>query len=251
MLKSVRHSWHGSMRAREIGALFALFASAALVLLFGFIASEVAEGDTKPLDEAVLLAFRTPGNSGDLLGPPWFEEMIRDVTALGSYTFILILIAATVGYLLILQKYRLAAVVSAAELGGMLISNLLKTAFARPRPEIEHAARVFTPSFPSGHATLSAVTFLTLGALLTRTSPNPRVKLYFMGLAIVLTVIVGSSRVYLGVHYPSDVLAGWCIGSAWAALCWGVALWLQRTAPVTRANRETDTTMQRSDIRHI
>lgn len=153
---------------------------------------------------------------------------MRDITALGSYAFIIILVGACLGYLLLLRKYSLALTVTAAVLGGMLISNLLKYGFDRPRPDIQHAARVFTTSFPSGHATLSAVTFLTLGALLTRVNADRRAKLYFLSVAVFLTIIVGLSRVYLGVHYPSDVLAGWCVGSAWAVLCWTAAFWLQR-----------------------
>jgi undecaprenyl-diphosphatase len=79
-------------------------------------------------------------------------------------------------------------------------------------------ARVFTSSFPSGHATLAAVTYLTLGGLMASLHSSRRLKFYFIGLAIILTVAIGLSRVYLGVHYPTDVLAGWCIGAAWAAL---------------------------------
>lgn len=234
--KALRHLPLAKLGAREVGALIAVFVGAALILGFGLLASEVAEGDTKQFDMAVLMAFRTPGQPADLLGPPWVEEMVRDVTALGSYTFIIIVVAAAVGYLLLVRKYALALVVTVAELGGMLSSNLLKTAFDRPRPDIEHGARVFTASFPSGHATLSAVTFLTLGALLTRTNADERVKLYFISVAVFLTVLVGISRVYLGVHYPSDVLAGWCLGSAWAILCWVVALWLQRRGKVEPAH---------------
>lgn len=221
-----------TLGAREVGALIAVFVGAALVLGFGFLASEVVEGDTQQLDMSVIMAFRSPGNPSDLLGPLWVEEMVRDVTALGSYTFILIVVSASIGYLLLIKKHALAIVVTAAELGGIMLSNLLKTLFDRPRPDIEHAARVFTASFPSGHATLSAVTFLTLGALLTRTNADERVKIYFMSVAVFLTLIVGVSRVYLGVHYPSDVLAGWCIGSAWAVFCWAAALWLQRRGDV-------------------
>jgi len=220
--------------AHEIGAIVAVFAGAALLLLFGAIADEVVGGDTGQLDRAVLMAFRTPGHPLDPLGPEWFEEMVRDVTALGSYAFVIIIVAASLGYLLLMRKYGLALLLLAAEAGGMLISTLLKEAFDRPRPDLEHAARVFTASFPSGHATLSSVTFLTLGALLARVNADRKAKLYFMGIAIVLTVMVGLSRLYLGVHYPSDIVAGWCIGSAWAVLCWAGALWLQRRGDVER-----------------
>jgi undecaprenyl-diphosphatase len=113
-------------------------------------------------------------------------------------------------------------------LGGLAINNLLKLAFARPRPDfVTHAARVFTTSFPSGHATLSAITYLTIGALLARAYPSSTVSLYFMSLAIFLTVLIGISRIFLGVHYPTDVLGGWCLGAAWAIGCWMLMAWLQ------------------------
>ena len=219
----------------EVSALVALFLCAGLIWTFGAIAEEVVEGDTHKLDMAVLMALRTPGNHQDLIGPPWIEEMVRDLTALGSYAFIVIVVAAAVGYLLLIRKLGLGIFMVAAVVGGILISNLLKTAFDRPRPELHHAARIFTPSFPSGHAMLSAVTFLTLGALLTRVNADWRVKLYFLAVAVLLTIIVGVSRIYLGVHYPSDVIAGWCVGSAWALVCWAVALWLQSRGDVERA----------------
>lgn len=223
--------------SHEIGAVVAVFVAAGLMLLFGAIADEVVEGDTHRLDRAVLMSFRTAGNPADLVGPDWFEEMVRDVTALGSYAFVIVIVTAAIGYLLLMRKYGLALLLLAAEAGGMLFSTLLKELFDRPRPDLGHAARVFTASFPSGHATLSAVTFLTLGALLTRVVSERKSRLYFMGTAIVLTILVGLSRLYLGVHYPSDILAGWCIGSAWAVLCWGFALWLQRRGDVERPNR--------------
>ena len=218
--------------AHEVGAIVAVFVAAALLLLFGAIAEEVVEGETHRLDRAVLMWFRTATDPAELIGPEWFEEMGRDVTALGSYAFVIIIVTVATGYLLMIRKFGLALLLLAAEAGGMLISTLLKQLFDRPRPDLEHAARVFTASFPSGHATLSAVTFLTLGALLTRVTDDRKSKLYFMGTAIVLTIMVGLSRLYLGVHYPSDILAGWCVGSAWAVLCWGGALWLQRRGEV-------------------
>ncbi len=216
----------------ETGAIAAVIVAAALLLLFGALAEEVVEGDTHRLDRAVLMAFRTSGNPADLIGPDWFEEMVRDVTALGSYAFVIIIVTAATGYLLLMRKHGLALLLLAAEAGGMLFSTLLKELFDRPRPDIEHAAKVFTASFPSGHATLSAVTFLTLGALLTRVTTDRKSKIYFMATAIVLTVLVGLSRLYLGVHYPSDIIAGWCVGSAWAVLCWGAATWHQRRGEV-------------------
>lgn len=216
----------------RLGLLAVVGLCAALILAFGMVAEEVMEGDTHKLDRTMLLAFRTPGNAADLLGPAWLEEMVRDVTALGSYAFIIIVVVAALGYLLLVQRYAMSALVLAAVLGGIVISNVLKHGFDRPRPDLEHAAQVFSPSFPSGHATLSAVTFLTLGGLLTRANLDWRVKVYFLTVAILLTILVGMSRVYLGVHYPSDVLAGWCVGTAWALLCWAVTFYLQARGKV-------------------
>jgi undecaprenyl-diphosphatase len=230
---SQRLAFFARIGRREIGLIAGLFVVAALVLGFGVLAEEVLEGDTAAFDEAILLAFRTPGDTADPIGPAWLEEFGRDITALGSYAFLGFLFLATVGYLLLIRKRHLAVLVGASVLGGEILSNLLKIGFSRSRPElVAHAARVFSASFPSGHSMLSAVAFLTIGALLTRVHADPRVKAYFMTLAVLLTVAVGLSRVYLGVHYPTDVLAGWCLGAAWAALCWIVALWLQARGEV-------------------
>lgn len=221
---------------REIGLVAGLFIVAALILGFGLLADAVVEGGTAAFDRAILLAFRTPGDSADPIGPPWLEEAARDVTALGSIPFLGLLLVAVVCYLLLVGKRGLALLMGASVLGGEAIDTILKIGFRRPRPElVAHAARVFTASFPSGHAVLSAVTFLTIGALLTRGHADRRVKVYFIALAVLLTVTVGLSRVYLGVHYPTDVLAGWCLGAAWATLCWVAALWLQTRGQVEPA----------------
>ena len=128
-----------------------------------------------------------------------------------------------------------AALVGASIIGGLIISNVLKTVFDRARPDLATEVKVFSASFPSGHAMLSAVSFLTLGALLAQGSADRRVKAYIAVLAIILTVAVGTTRVYLGVHHATDVLAGWCVGSAWALLCWTVASYLQRRGSVEPA----------------
>jgi undecaprenyl-diphosphatase len=214
-------------RRREIGLILGFAIAAGLILGFGWLTEEVLEGDTAAFDRVVAAAMRSDGGA-DPIGPPWLEEFARDITALGSYAFLGILTFGVIGYFLLIQRRALAALVAAAVLGGVAISNVLKIVFDRERPDLPSSVRVFTASFPSGHATLSAISFLTLGALLAQTSPDPRVKAYFAILAIILTVAVGTSRVYLGVHFASDVLAGWCVGSAWALLCWMVASWLRR-----------------------
>jgi undecaprenyl-diphosphatase len=215
-------------RRREFRLILGFAIVAGLILGFGWLTEEVLEGDTAAFDRSVVIAMRSNGNLADPIGPDWLEEFARDVTALGSYAFLGFLSLGVVGYFLLTGRRARAVLVAAAVIGGVMISNLLKVVFDRERPDLPTSVKVFTASFPSGHAALSAITFLTLGALLAQTSPDPRVKAYFAVLAIILTVAVGTSRIYLGVHYASDVLAGWCIGGAWALLCWMIARWLRR-----------------------
>ena len=155
------------------------------------------------------------------IGPAWVQEAARDLTSLGSIIVLLIITLAVAGYLFLARKQAAAWLMLIGVFGGIALSDLLKFFFARPRPNIvSPAARVFTSSFPSGHAALSAITYLTIAALLARSQSSPRIGVYFIVLAALLTMLIGVSRVYLGVHYPTDVLGGWCIGAAWALGCW-------------------------------
>lgn len=220
---------------QEIWPLASVGLVAGGVLAFGLLAEEVGEGDTRAFDQAVLLALRNPADLSDPIGPGWVEEMARDITSLGSHVILTLISLAVIGYLLIVRKRRAAVLVCASIGGGMVLSAVLKTVFERSRPDlVPHAVQVYTASFPSGHAMLSAVTYLTLGALLMRVQPGHRVKAYLLSVAIIVTVLVGVSRVYLGVHWPTDVLAGWCVGATWAMLCWLVALWLQGRGKVEK-----------------
>ncbi len=210
------------------------FTSLALVVLglgvfvFIGIADEVVEGDTLRLDRWLLLALRASGDPGDPLGPAWVEEMFRDFTALGGIGVLSLLTLASVGYLWLQDLRRVAWFVLVAILGGLLLTLLLKSGFDRPRPDlVSHGSMVYTSSFPSGHSMLSAVVYLTGGALLAVVHNARRVRVYVIGCSVLATLLVGVSRVYLGVHWPSDVLAGWAAGAAWAAACWLAALWLQ------------------------
>jgi undecaprenyl-diphosphatase len=220
------------LRRPEGAILGGLLLVAGLVLGFVGLAELVTRGSTVAFDNAVLNAFRTAGDQTDPIGPAWVEEMARDVTALGSFAGLGLLFISVVLYLVFTGKRSAALLMSVSVLGGVAISTLLKMSYDRPRPELTQTARVFTASFPSGHAMLSAVTFLTLGALLTRVRGNHQLRVYFMTMAVLLTVLVGVSRIYLGVHYPTDVLAGWCVGSAWAGLCFLVMVWLQQRGGV-------------------
>jgi undecaprenyl-diphosphatase len=215
------------VRRREIALIVAFSIVAGLALGFGLLAEEVFEGDTAAFDRLILNALRSNGDLADPIGPAWVEEFARDITSLGSYAFLGLLVASLTGYLLLTGRRANAALVAIAVIGGMLISDLLKVLFDRARPDLPTTVKVFSASFPSGHATLSAITFLTLGALLGQTHPKGRMRAYFASIAILLTVAVGISRIYLGVHYASDVLAGWTVGGAWALLCWTVAQMLR------------------------
>jgi len=203
--------------------------------LWGFleIADEVVGGETFTIDRALLLAMRTPADPSDPLGPHWFEEIARDVTALGGVAVLTFLAFASGGFMWLDGKHRAAVFVVVSVLGGYFVSTVVKEVFSRPRPDlVPHGSYVMTSSFPSGHSMMSAATFLTLGALLASVQPNRRLKVYLLGLALLLSVLVGVSRVYLGVHWPSDVLGGWTLGAAWALLCWAVARWLQRRGEI-------------------
>lgn len=221
----------------EVGILGSVLALCASLWVFFRLADEVMEGDTHAFDQAVLLALRTPGRLDDPLGPFWLELTARDLTSLGGYPVLILMTLAAIGFLLIARKPAAAMLVLTSIGGGMLLSSALKHVFDRTRPDlVPHGVEVFTASFPSGHAMLSAVTYLTLGALLARVQPRRAVKAYLLAVAIALALLIGASRVYLGVHWPTDVLAGWCAGAAWAMLCWTLAAWLQ-----SRGRVESDT----------
>jgi undecaprenyl-diphosphatase len=217
---------------REMLLLAGLLLPAAGLAAFLSIASEVVEGDTQAFDRAILLALRVPGDPTQPIGPLWAETMVRDISALGGTTVVTLLTLVTAGYLLVSRRWRTALLVVASIGTGAILSSLLKLAFARPRPAfVAHIVEVTSPSFPSGHAMLSAITYLTLGALLASIERQPTRRGYCLGVAVLLTLMIGASRVYLGVHYPTDVLAGWSIGAAWAMAWLGIARLLRRARP--------------------
>ena len=191
------------------------------------ILDEVVEGETRSIDEAILLGFRVPGNPADPIGEPWFEEAMRDITALGSAPTLVIAVLAVVGFLMLSKAWRPAIFTLVASGGGLIVSSLLKYTVDRPRPDlVPHGNLIYTTSFPSGHSMMSAVVYLTLAALAARLIERRRLKGYALGVAMILTLLIGVSRIYLGVHWPSDVLAGWVAGAAWALGCWLIARWI-------------------------
>jgi undecaprenyl-diphosphatase len=222
----------------ERGMLLIMIVAAVLLFVFAVLADEVAEGDTRAFDERVLLALRAAGDPADPIGPRWFEEMMRDFTAIGGTGVLVLMVLAVAGFLTLTGKGHAALAIIVAVSGGTLLSQTMKWAYARPRPElVPHGAEVYTASFPSGHAMMSAIVYLTLGAMLARTQSSQAVKAYIISVAIFLTVLVGTSRVYLGVHWPTDVLAGWALGALWAIASWLAMLWLQARGQVEDESR--------------
>jgi undecaprenyl-diphosphatase len=212
----------------EITALAALFVVAAGIMTFVELAGDVSEADGGAFDQAVLLAVR-PGGSADGWGPPWLETAALDLTSLGGIS-VLGLFGLIVVVFLILQRKQLSALLLVLGLaGGVVLSEGLKAVFGRDRPPAAwQAVETINASFPSGHALLSAVFYLSIGVMLTRAFPRRRFKAYVLGVALLLTLIVGLTRVYLAAHWASDVLAGWSVGAAWAMALWLVAYAVQR-----------------------
>jgi undecaprenyl-diphosphatase len=221
------------LRRQEASMLVA--ALVILLALFGFfkISEELGEGELAHLDESLLHALRVPGQPDRPIGPPWLIEAAQDITALGGRTMLVAVTLFAIGYLALECKYGAMWLVAVATAGGGVLSTGMKELFDRERPDlVPHLVSVSSPSFPSGHSLLAAVLYLTLGALLARFAVGRRTKVYVLTVALFATFMIGSSRVYLGVHYPSDVLAGWCAGLGWALSCWLVARYLQARGTV-------------------
>jgi undecaprenyl-diphosphatase len=223
----------GRLDRKELSWLILGLASCALIWIFLILASEIAEGETQAFDVMILKALRSPDDLSKPIGPAWLEGALLDLTALGGSTVLGLVIFAVVGFLLLQTRYRTALVVALTSISGELVSTLLKQAFNRPRPSVvPHLRDVYTMSFPSGHAMESAIVYLTLGAILMRATESRLTKLYCLGMAMLLTLLVGISRVYLGVHYPTDVIGGWMIGFVWASVCWMAAARFETTARI-------------------
>jgi undecaprenyl-diphosphatase len=210
--------------------------------LWGFLelADEVSEGETHAMDELIIQAFRDPADPSRPIGPVWVQEAVRDITALGSATVLSLVTLAVLGYIAIRRQHHALAFLLASVCGGGLLAFLLKQVFERPRPElVPHLVQAGGSSFPSGHSLASAVVYLTLGTLLARLVKPMKLKLYLIGIALFLSFLVGLSRIYLGVHYPTDVLAGWTVGLLWALACWLAARFLQRRGSIERPSEST------------
>jgi undecaprenyl-diphosphatase len=214
----------------------------AVIVITGWLVAELAdavqEGATQRWDNWVLRQFRRPGDLTTPIGPPWLRDAWRDIAALGSAAVLTLVTWGVAGYLLMRKQYRTLILLLAATISGTILSVLLKDLFARSRPPFaSRELYIVTSSFPSGHSMISAVVYLTLGALLARTSDQYRYKIYFISVAAVITGLIGFSRIYLGVHYPTDVLAGWGFGLIWALLFWLIARYLQKRGTIEPPRR--------------
>lgn len=217
---------------------------AGIVALLGFaflwIAAETMQGVTQGFDEHILLSLRNPLNHALGIGPSWLMSVMRDVSALGGVAVLTLMIASISGALLLRGRHRMTLFLWASIAGGTVGMLVLKSFFQRPRPSIvPHLVDITQTSFPSGHSMVSAIVYLTLAALLARATSRPILRIYYLAVGICLTLLIGFSRVYLGVHYPTDVLAGWCAGAGWASVCYLITTWLQRRGKVEPESAES------------
>jgi undecaprenyl-diphosphatase len=214
------------------------------ILLFAFLklASEVMEGETLAFDTKILRALRNPADPARLIGPPWLQGALLDLTSLGSPVILGLVVLSVVGFLLLQTRYRTALFVLITSTSAWFVNYGLKNLFERTRPSaVPHLRDVSSPSFPSGHALTSAVVYLTLGAVLMHVSKGRLTKIYCLASAMMLTLLAGISRVCLGVHYPTDVIAGWIVGLLWASLCWAAAQMLERRTGIKAEQQKAGT----------
>ena len=203
------------------------------VFMFGMLALLVPNSLTDVFDSTVLRTLRSLDDPNLPRGGRFASEMARDITSLGGVWVLALVVLLVAGYLAVDRRMRDAVLVLAAAGGGVVVDVGLKLLFARERPSIvPHLTVVHSASFPSGHAMLAAVIYPTLGALLARFSKRRANQVFPIAAAVGITFCVGFSRIVLGVHYPTDVIAGWSAGAAWAAFAWLVADRLARKGAV-------------------
>lgn len=222
----------------EAMELVAVALIAGALLAFAAIADEMQEAPGRTFDLWVLQTLHPGPNLRDAIGPRWLEHAMLDLTSIGSVAVLASVSVIAIGYLLIERHASRAFALVLALVGGLALSETLKLVFERSRPpDAYRAAEVVNASFPSGHALLSTVVYLSLGAMLARAMPKRELRFYVMAVAILLALAVGATRIYLGVHWTTDVLAGWCLGASWATACWLVERTIRRMLgkPVTPA----------------
>jgi len=227
---SSARAWANHLVRTELRLLVGLTLVSGFLWAFLVVMGEVREGDT--LDRPILLAFRKPGELGVPVGPRWLQETARDVTALGGFTILGLVVAMSVVILWIHRRRLQAIVLAVAVVVGQVVAEFVKYLVGRDRPDlVPHLDQVYSSSFPSGHSAMSPIVYFTLAGIFAAGEPNRAAKLLLIGMAAVIVLSIGISRVYLGVHWPTDVMAGWALGTAVALLA---TLILHRLAPHRR-----------------
>lgn len=208
---------HSNKTKFFLNILVILFA----LVIFFYVAQKVQNGSTINFDYYALNSLRADNPTREALGPNWLTILMTDITALGGAAIIFFVTASVAFYLLLRKNYSFLWLIIVATIGGVVISLGLKEFFSRERPPIEyHLITVKSLSFPSGHATMASVVYLTQGALFAKLQSVKKIRIFFLTVSAFLVFLIGTSRIYLGVHYPTDVIAGWAVGTAWASFCW-------------------------------
>lgn len=235
---SVFETLRAVTRRVETLTLVAVLCVAGALWAFVALAAEMIEGDLHGFDETLLMALRVDGDPAEAIGGTAVQTMMRDVTAMGGITVLTLLTLTVLAYLVLRRQRASALFLGVAVVGGQALSHLAKLGFDRPRPDlVPHGVDVATASFPSGHSMMATVTYLTLAVMLARQEKRLRIRAFYIAVAALVALSVGVSRVYLGVHWPSDVLAGWTLGTTWALLVWLVARWLERQGRIEPETR--------------
>jgi len=213
--------------------LVVLFAGS-VALLGAHIAAVLVTGRSFGFDAPILLALRVPGHLDVPIGPVWLRQSAIDISALGGFTLMWLFGGSFIAALVMLRRRAEAAWVAASLVGASLISTGLKDIIHRPRPAlVPHLVWVDNASFPSGHALISAATYLTIALMLAGLVRRRAARAAIVAFFSAVVVLIGCSRVYLGVHWPSDVVAGWCFGTVWAIAVFWVNRWLRAKVRIT------------------
>ncbi|MEO8375252.1 MAG: phosphatase PAP2 family protein [Sphingomonas bacterium] len=203
-------------------------AVAAGILLLGLVGLLIDRGLQFDFDRAILLGMRHGTMHGAPIGPAWLKLAMIDITAIGGATVLPMIVVITAGFLAIRRLWLTMWLVLGGTITGSIAIGLVKTLVARARPELtDHLVQVTSESFPSGHAANSAIVYLTIATLIVQIVEGRGARTYILAITAFLVTLIGISRVYLGVHWPSDVLAGWSFGTLWALAWWALGAWLR------------------------
>jgi undecaprenyl-diphosphatase len=224
-------AWRDRLRRAGWKEFVLLLAAATLfgsILIFVEVTDMVMEGELHDTERQWMRSLRLPDDPSRPIGPRWLQHVGLDISALGGAAVLTLMTVLVSGYLLLQRRYNATLLLLVAAIGGVLLNKGLKAYFGRERPDIvPHLSEVSSASYPSGHSMISSIIYLTLGVMLARSVKSRRLRVYFVSVALGLSLLIGLSRIFLGVHYPTDVVAGWAAGTAYAILCALVAYWLQ------------------------